>query len=49
MKAVYFKEGDFVLVPDKMADTFRRNDPSADAVYDWESGRLVWRSEAEED
>lgn len=43
MKAIYFKEGDFIIAPTKVADTFTRNDPSVDAVYDWETGRLIWR------
>lgn len=44
MKAVYFKEGDFIIAPDKVAETFQQNDPTAAAVYDWESGRLIWRN-----
>lgn len=43
VKMVCFKEGDFVIAPSKIADTFTRNDPSVDAVYDYRSRRLIWR------
>lgn len=44
MKTVTFKEGDFIIVPDTVAEKFTRNDPSAETVYDWETGRLIWRN-----
>lgn len=44
MKAIYFKEGDFIIAPNKIADAFTLNDPSVDAVYDYKSGRLIWRA-----
>lgn len=43
MKTVTFSEGDFIIVPDGLAKTFTDNDPSAEAVYDWETGRRIWR------